>query len=401
METSSAINQENLTRLRYRWGLIAILSYLLLCSTVIILIQTSNLYLGFRWFLGAAIIWGYVLRTLWRFLEVNKHPDNPHLHIVFGIGTQVTLFRGFLLAALGGCILLPQLTVLGGWIPALLYLIAALSDGVDGYLARKYNHVTILGEQIDMRLDALGILLASALGVHYGQLQPWYLLVGFSYYLFTLGQHLQKLSGRQVWALLPRRSRSVLAGLQMGFLSVILWPIFSPPATTLAAYIFGIPLLVTFVRDYLIMTGRLSIRASGYPQWEQTLNNVGRTFLLPVVRLMLPLTIVIAIITDRNLTEQFTRIVADSQFPGFFLTAEITPIISVILLVCVLSGILPRISALLFAGMLAAFLTISITPNSTGAVLFLLSLVPVIFGGGRLCLFPWEERILYRTNIRK
>ncbi len=187
----------------------------------------------------------------------------------------------------------------------------------------------------------------------------------------------------------------------MGFLSVILWPIFSPPATTLAAYIFGIPLLVTFVRDYLIMTGRLSIRASGYPQWEQTLNNVGHTFLLPVVRLMLPLTIVIAIITDRNLTEQFTRIVADSQFPGFFLTAEITPIISVILLVCVLSGILPRISALLFAGMLAAFLTISITPNSTGAVLFLLSLVPVIFGGGRLCLFPWEERILYRTNIRK
>jgi CDP-diacylglycerol--glycerol-3-phosphate 3-phosphatidyltransferase len=41
----------------------------------------------------------------------------------------------------------------------------------------------------------------------------------------------------------------------MGFLAVVLLPVFTPPATHVAAALFGLPLLVGFARDWLSVSG--------------------------------------------------------------------------------------------------------------------------------------------------
>jgi hypothetical protein len=50
----------------------------------------------------------------------------------------------------------------------------------------------------------------------------------------------------------------------MGFLSAVLWPILKPPATTLAGLFFLAPLLVSFARDWLVVSGLVNPASEGY-----------------------------------------------------------------------------------------------------------------------------------------
>jgi len=330
---------------------------------------------------------------LWRFLEVNVHPQQQLLRSRFGAGTLVTLFRGFLLALLGGYILVPPSSGIFRWIPAFLYLLAALSDGVDGYLARKKDHVTVLGAEIDMRLDALGILLAIALGMHYGQLDVWYFLVGMAYYLFAFGKYVRHFFNLPVVPLQSRRHRSVLAGLQMGFLAVVLWPVFAPPATTLAAYIFGIPLLITFLRDYLIMAGWLKPDRQFYKSISAKFIKISRKYLLPGARVGIVGLSIAALLVFPHLMHAFTDAVKQSVFLEILPSSAIIGMTG-ISLIGIFFGVLPRITGLLFTALLASYLTIEgmhplIVPE------MVLALLLVIFGSGHLSLFPWEDTVLY------
>jgi hypothetical protein len=40
-------------------------------------------------------------------------------------------------------------------------------------------------------------------------------------------------------------------------LSVLLWPVFAPPATTVAGILFGLPFGTIFLRDWLVCSGRI------------------------------------------------------------------------------------------------------------------------------------------------
>jgi len=400
MENIPTINHKNLVQLRIRWLVLAIVSTLVLFSVGILLAIKIQHTLGLRWALGSGIVLGYILRTLYRFLEVNKHPEQSLLLKRFGAGTLVTLFRGLLLAALAGCILLPPLVGLSAWIPAALYLLAALSDGVDGYLARKQNHVTVLGEQIDMRLDALGILVATTLGIHYGQLQPWYLLVGGAYYLFTFGQSIRVYTGAPVYKLQPRRYRSVFAGLQMGFLAVTLWPVFSPLVTTLAAYLFGIPLIMIFIRDYLLISGWLNSETGWYTKSAAIMKKAGQNLILPAIRGGVVILSMTYGIVQPKFLSTFLAAVEHSAFLGFISNNAVLTALLVMLFIFIFLGILPRIASLLYVSILASFLTEN-GYHQIIALTMMASLIPVIFGGGRLSLFPWEERFLYPSNSSK
>lgn len=398
MENITAINQESLHQLRLRWLLTAAVSFLLLLAAGLLFSSQFYRTLGLRWTLGSGIVWGYVLRTLWRFLEVNVHPQQQVLRSQLGAGTLVTLFRGFLLALLGGYILVPPSSGIFRWIPAFLYLLAALSDGVDGYLARKNDHVTVLGAQIDMRLDALGILLAIALGIHYGQLDVWYLIVGMAYYLFAFGKYVRQFFDLPVLPLQSRRHRSVLAGLQMGFLAVVLWPVFTPPATTLAAYLFGTPLLITFLRDYFIVAGWLKPDQQFYKQVSAKFIKISCQFLLPGIRIGIVGISFAALMFFPHLMHTFSESVKQSVLFELLSSAAIIGITG-ISLAGIFFGVLPRISGLLFTALLASYLTIAgMHPLMVPEMV--LALLLVIFGSGRLSLFPWEDTVLYgRSTI--
>jgi CDP-diacylglycerol--glycerol-3-phosphate 3-phosphatidyltransferase len=212
-----------------------------------------------RW-LGLAAAFSAVLMVMvWHNLSNNYRPGERKILPNFGAGNQLTILRGVMIAFLAGFLFSPWPPGWLGWLPGLIYILAALLDLFDGFLARRTNQVTRLGEILDINLDGLGVLVACLLIVQYGQVPFWYLLVGLARYLFLTGEWALKKIGKSVFELAPNPARRPLAGVQMGFIAAVLLPIFSPPSTFLVAGLFAAPFLVGFFYDWLIVSGVLSL----------------------------------------------------------------------------------------------------------------------------------------------
>jgi CDP-diacylglycerol--glycerol-3-phosphate 3-phosphatidyltransferase len=137
-----------------------------------------------------------------------------------------------------------------GWLPGIIFIAAALGDALDGWVARLANNQTRLGEYLDTRIDALGILVASLVAVDYGQLPQYYISAGLAWYLLRMAVWLRKKSGRRCSEVKRRRGARLMAGLQMAFLGLVLLPLFSPPLTHVAAVLILIPFLAGFFLDW-------------------------------------------------------------------------------------------------------------------------------------------------------
>jgi len=210
-----------------------------------------------RW-LGAASLLGiWQLWQLWRALPQNHRVGENFLLPSFGWGNTLSILRGFLIAALAGFLFLPWRDGWLGWLPFITYLLAALSDFFDGYLARVQNHVTELGTVLDMNNDSWGVLIVTLLVFVYGQVPVWYLSVGLARYLFIAGLRWREKQGKENLPLPPSARRRAFAGVQMGFIVAMLAPFLSPPATTLAATLFMIPFLLGFLYDWRVSTGKV------------------------------------------------------------------------------------------------------------------------------------------------
>lgn len=264
----------SLASLRRRWWLTLVLSMLLLWLGFRLLRTAWPPPSAWRWTLLAASVLAYQLAFLWRGLKDNHRPGEPHLLSGLGAGNALTLARGLALALLAGFLFSPRPSGGLAWVPALLYTLAVLADYLDGYLARITQHSTLLGQKLDIEFDALGILVVTGLAVHYQQLPWWYLILGLSRYLFLLGLWWRRRRGKPVADLPASVHRRIVAGLQMGFLSVMLWPWVHPPATTLAGVAFAIPFTASFVRDWLVASGSLDPSSRPYLETRQKMSVV-------------------------------------------------------------------------------------------------------------------------------
>jgi CDP-diacylglycerol--glycerol-3-phosphate 3-phosphatidyltransferase len=187
-----------------------------------------------------------------------------NLDRLWGAANRLTLLRGILIALLAGFLFAPRPAGAASWVPALLFTAAAAVDFLDGWCARRTGSQTRLGALLDVEFDALGILLALALAVQYGRLPAPFLGVGLARYLFVAAAALRRRRALPVLELPPSYLRRRLAGFQMGVLAVVLWPLAAPPATTLAEGLVAIPLLAGFLRDWLLVSGRLDPRSRAY-----------------------------------------------------------------------------------------------------------------------------------------
>lgn len=246
-----------LASLRRGWLLLLILQILLLSIGSMILLTWWADQFAIRWLSLAALSSMLFLGFLWRSLKLNTRPRDDHLLAGFGPGNLLTILRGFFLALLIGFLFSPRPPGWLAWVPGLLYSIVAIADLFDGYLARKFDQQTMLGERLDLSLDGLGMLVASILLLQYGQVPAWYLLVGFARYLFIAGIWLRRKLGKPIYDLKPNTTRRPFAGAQMGFAAVVLYPVFGPPGTALAAALFAIPFLVGFTIDWLQVSGTI------------------------------------------------------------------------------------------------------------------------------------------------
>lgn len=249
-----------LTQLRWRWFIYLIGGLgMLVGGTSFLLVNWQSAY-AWRWATLAGLALGYLLWMLWGALKENVLREaeffQPETLLpYFGAANWISLARGLLIVAVLGFLGSPRPEGWLAWLPGLVYTLAVLFDFVDGYLARRLNQTTRLGEILDMTLDGLGVLAATLLVVKYGQVPAWYLLVGLARYLFLAGLWLRRKLKLPVYEMLPNMARRAQAGLQMGFIFVMLWPIFSPPGTHIAAVFFSLPFFAGFLWDWLTVSG--------------------------------------------------------------------------------------------------------------------------------------------------
>ena len=146
---------------------------------------------------------------------------------------------------------------------------AAIGDALDGLLARRTKHVTTLGVRLDLEVDALSVLIGSLLAVLYERLHIWYLAIGFARYLFVLGLWWRTSRGETVNSLPSSQYRRIIAGFQMGFITVALCPLVAPVVVKLASVVFAIPTLCGFARDWLVVSARLDTGSVSYQRYRR------------------------------------------------------------------------------------------------------------------------------------
>ena len=231
-------------------GVIAGAGFLIYCAPSLSSIKGS---------IQAALVTTYILYLLRRNLRLNTSGKHQDLRASLGPANWITLARGGLIAILAGFMLQPWPGGSSGpgwtdWIPGAVYITAVAGDALDGFIARTTATQTQLGQLLDTRIDALGILVACLLTINYGQLPDYYLSAGLAYYVLRFAVWLRSKTGRPCSAVRPRRGARVMAGIQMVFLGIVLLPLFSPPLTHIAAVAILIPFLAGFLLDWQMVS---------------------------------------------------------------------------------------------------------------------------------------------------
>lgn len=264
--------QPRLSALRWQWPLIATIYVVALAAGYGAMRQLWLPAEADRWLAIAATATAIQMAILWWALPFNHRAGERELFRFIGYANALTLARGLLACLLAGFLFGP--TPLGwlAWAPALLYSLERLIDFGDGYVARITRHETRLGEILDIEFDGLGILIAVGLAIQYDKLPAWYLLLGLGRPLFVFGMWLRRRWQKPVYDLPPSEQRRVIAGFQTGFVSLTLWPALSPTITMLASYLFAIPLIFSFGRDWLVVSGAIDAASAGY----QTARHTGK-----------------------------------------------------------------------------------------------------------------------------
>lgn len=220
-----------------------------------------------QWLLQAGLLWGYVCLCVWRRLALNRaNPESP-LYPSLGWGNRLTILRGGLIAMTGGFLFMDHAAVL---MPALLYTLAAMLDRLDGFVARRSRQVSLLGNELDISFDALGLVIAPLLAIGLGKLHWSYLLLSVAYYVYRWGLQRRNSRDLPIQPLPPNPLRRTLAGFQMGFIAVVLWPFLDPELTTIAGIAFMLPVLFGFVTDWWVVCGQIQIPAyNRLAEWSE------------------------------------------------------------------------------------------------------------------------------------
>lgn len=90
---------------------------------------------------------------------------------------KLTVLRMIMIVPFVIFLLLPELVKGGKWIALALFVIASMTDWLDGYLARKYHLVTNFGKFMDPLADKLLVSAAMIGLVEMGRLPSWIVII--------------------------------------------------------------------------------------------------------------------------------------------------------------------------------------------------------------------------------
>lgn len=326
-----------------------------------------------RWVALSLAAHVYFTGVLLRGLPLNHRPGESMLLPSLGLANALTLLRAVLMSAVVGFLLSPRPEGWSAWLPGVLYTAASLPDYIDGIVARKTNHVTRLGEILDMNVDSVGVFTATFLAYRYGVVPWWYLPIGLARYLFVAGILVREKLGLPVHELPFSHRRRGFAALKMGFMFVMLFPLFGPPGTHVAAAAFGIPFLIAFVWDWALVAGWVRPETGDrFDQWKKLVLTAAPWLLrFLAVALILPV-----------LGDHFRN-------PDLQLLAWLEAGITVLLA----AGIAPRSAAI--AAVCLVGVNQNIAPLDPEQLALIVVYIALIFlGSGRFSLWPVEEMLV-------
>lgn len=151
---------------------------------------------------------------------------------LFNAANLVTAARAALVVTLATLIWDPAVSRTVAWAAVWGATLAAMLDGVDGWLARRSGRATAFGARFDMETDALLILVLSVLAWRWGKAGWWVMLSGAMRYAFVAaGFLLPWMNGR----LTPTLRAKTVAVVQMVALIVAIGPIIPVALSTFAA----------------------------------------------------------------------------------------------------------------------------------------------------------------------
>ncbi len=351
---------------------------LLLSSFVISGFAQSWLAAG-QWLLQAGLLWGFVCHFTWRRLNLNRLTAESSLYNDLGWGNRLTLLRGGMIALTGGFLFRQPETAYALWLPALFYTLAALLDRLDGYAARRTHHASLLGNELDITFDALGLVVAPLLAISSGKIHYAYLLLSMAYYLYQWGLQRRHNQGLPIYPLAENPLRRTLAGFQMGFIAVALLPLLNPEMTRIASVAFMLPVLFGFVVDWLQVCGKLTLLAA------MSLEKFSVNFFQPGLRLLL----VATLLTGFQNTGAF-------HLPE----ADLDRLLTLALLFCaglMLLGLAGRLGALLLLVLLGWNWPELV--NTIMGYTFIFSAVwLLLLGTGRYSLWQWGDEWVKRYD---
>ena len=359
-------------------------------------------YSAFQWLLTAAGINAYVLWLLWTALEKNHSPQNADLRPDLGIANWLTIARAFLIGALGGFLFKgPPGSEAGAewliWVPGAVYILAILMDYIDGYVARIMRSESRLGEWLDTKIDALGLLVAPILAIGYGRLPVYYLSVSLAYYLFQIGIWHRRKNNHLTIEIMPHPAKRMIAGFQMGLVAIALLPIFPRPAIAIAATVFMIPLLAGFFRDALVAGGYVKVNHLQQTRWDRQIGFVLIKIFPVVLRCIISATVIYLLyeaLAGVASDKQSVSVAALDGAMPFGLPA--LPIIAAAGLL-IASGFMARSSAFLISLLVAGTLKGWDSPFS----LFLLlscALTLMLTGSGIRSIWQPEDKLLWERQ---
>lgn len=208
-----------------------------------------------RWLALSLPVSVFELGVCWRILPTNRQSDG-RVRPVFGVANGLTLLRGLFCALAAGFLLVSRPSGWLGWLPAGLCALCGLLDYADGAVARRFDRESAFGARLDIEFDAVLTLVTAALCVRYG-LPLAYLGVGLARYAFVGGIRLRRWLDKPVHDLPESRVRRYLYVAQLCFSVGVLTPLFGPPVTSYGALCVLTVFLSGFIRDWLLVTGRL------------------------------------------------------------------------------------------------------------------------------------------------
>ncbi len=368
-------DRQNLSSLRRQWVYVAFFYSAVLGAGYWLMTRVWPASDAVQWLALALATMVIQMIVFWWALRFNHHPDGEALFPDLGVANGMTLTRGLLTCLMAGFLFGPTPVGWLAWAPAVLYMTERVIDFFDGFVARYTSRETKLGTILDMEFDGLGILIAVGLAIQYGHLPVWYLILGLGRQLFVFGLWIRERLHWPVRDLPPSDHRRLIAGFQTAFISIVLWPLWTPETAMFAAWLFAVPLIFSFGRDWLAVSTTVDADSARYLAVRRRAKLVVEQWLPPLVR-----------VTGALLT-------------GWLIWqgTSLSPALAVLAGVAALSlllGVVGRAGALVLA-FVAAVSATSIGLRFDNALLLTCAVIVLHLGSGRFALWTPEEYYLH------